>query len=159
MLLRIVVVRHAKPYSEGYADETLRSLSPEGVFLQEKMTLHLKALGIIPDIIFSSPIVRAQETAYLIRQIFGDVEVVTLDALGYDFDEEEILSHLPDPSENQTVYLVGHAPTLEGFASRLVGESILPRGLPTSGALIVDFREPPAFGMGEYAGYYAPHLL
>jgi phosphohistidine phosphatase len=159
MLLRVVAVRHAKPQSEGYADETLRPLSEEGISIQNRVTQHLKELDITPNIILSSPLIRAQETAHIISGYFDNVPIITVNALGYDFDSNLILSHFPHPKENQTVYLVGHTPTLGDFVNRLVGEIVIPTGLSKSSAAIVDFREAPKFGSGEFVGYYTPQSL
>ncbi len=159
MLLRIVAIRHAKPKSEGYADETLRPLSEEGISIQNKMTQHLKGLAIAPHIIYSSPLIRARETAQIISSHFDDLPVISIDALGYDFDSEQILSKMPEPVENKTVFLVGHTPTLGEFVNRLVGEIVIPTGLSKSGAAIVDFRSTPTPGTGEFVGYYTPQSI
>lgn len=156
MLLRVVAIRHAKPKSEGFADEKLRTLSEEGISMQRIVTQHLEALGIRPDIIFSSPLIRAMQTAQIISEHFNDTPIVTIDALGYDFDSEKILDVLPEISKNKTAFLVGHTPTLGDMVNDLVGEVVLPAGLSKSGAAVIDFRATPEFGNGEFSGYYTP---
>lgn len=156
MLLRVVAIRHAKPQIEGFADEAFRRLSQEGIGVQHKMSQYLKGRAIVPSLIYASPLVRARETAEIISSHFDNVPIISLDALGYDFDSKIILSLLPDPIENKTIYLVGHNPTLGEFVNQLVGEIVLPTGLSKSSAAVVDFRAAPVFGAGVFTGYYTP---
>jgi len=154
MLSRIVVIRHAKPFSEGYADETLRPISQEGRIIQLSIAEHLKKLNIIPTQIISSPLIRAEQTARVLSEVFDDTPIVINNALSYEFDENALLSLIPPPSENKTIFFIGHAPTLPDFVNKLVGEDVLLHGLKTSGAVVIDFRKEVAFGKGHFAGYY-----
>ena len=153
MTVRVVALRHAKPSGEGYAEDSLRPLSSEGREIQLKLTQMLKEKGIIPTLILTSPLLRAQQTAQIATELFG---VVFQDepALGNDFDSNTLLSKISDSDKNITVFLVGHAPTLGEFMNNLVGENVLPNGLSKRSAAIVDFDDRVSFGKGKFIDYF-----
>lgn len=137
MSTTIIAIRHAKPKSEGYADETMRPLHEEGVAIQEKMTRLIEEKGYVPTRIFSSPILRAKQTAEIIADRFS-LEVEEIDALGYALDAA-YLSNLTKNEDNQTLVFVGHAPSLGEYVNQLVGKRVLPEGLCKSGTAVVKY--------------------
>lgn len=137
MSTTIIAIRHAKPLSEGYADETLRPLHEDGIAVQKQMTQLLIEKGYTPTRIYSSPILRARQTADIVAEPFS-LEVTEIDALGYGLDPDYLTS-LVSQEENQTLIFVGHAPTLGEYINRLVGENVLPMGLSKSGTAIVTY--------------------
>lgn len=155
MSTTLIAIRHAKPLSEGYADETLRPLHKEGVAAQESMTRKLKEMGYIPNRIFSSPILRAAQTASIIASSFS-LEVEETKALGYDFDQAALLAKLPLPSEDQTIIFVGHAPHLGEFVKKLVGKNVLADGLSKSGTAILKFEHETGLGKATFVRYMKP---
>lgn len=155
MSTRLVAIRHAKPLSEGYAEDALRPLSEEGKAIQLHAAKQLKDEGIVPTIILSSPLLRAQETAQVITDVFN-VPFEDEIALGNDFNQESLLKRIPSPEENQTLFLVGHAPTLGHFINALVGENVLPHGLSKSCAAVVDFKDKVGVGQAKFVSYYQP---
>ncbi len=156
MTTRIVAIRHGKPLEEGFADEILRTLSDEGRSTQRSITEELKNLGIVPDALYSSPLIRAKQTAEVVDEVYGGVGITECAGLGYEFDYEEILGLIPPAEENKTVFFVGHAPTLAEFVNDLVGERVLPLGLSKSGAAVVDFPGEVSLGKGQFFGYFKP---
>lgn len=156
MLTRIVVIRHAKPSNEGFSDDDIRPLSEEGMSIQRAFTEFLKEQGVTPSIIYTSPLLRAKQTAEVIGDVYGDVPIEIVDWLGNAFNDQTALAEMPSPKDNKTIFFVGHAPTLSGFVNKLVGEEVVKAGLANSSAVIVDFRQNPDFGLGEFFGYYQP---
>lgn len=156
MLTRIVVIRHAKPCSEGYVDDTLRPLSEKGKAAQKWMAEQLKEMEIIPSYILTSPFVRAMETAQIISEVYGHIPVISTEHLGDEFDTKKILALITPPENHETIFLVGHAPTLSQFISDMLGSSQSRRELSTSSATLIDFYEIPNLGNGTFSGYYCP---
>ncbi len=154
-MIHLIAIRHAKPLSEGFADETLRPLSPEGIALQKKITRKIQQEGYRPTSIYSSPLLRAEQTAAIIADVF-ELEYQVEPALGYAFDAESLLHLIESTEAGATVCFVGHAPTLAGFIDSLTGKSALPAGLPTSGVAIVRFAQNIQYGSGELIGIYHP---
>lgn len=152
MVTRLIIVRHAKPLSEGYAEDGLRPLSEEGRKIQKKMTEQLLSEGIEMHQVYSSPLLRAQQTAEIIANYY-ELDVKEEVALGVEFDSLQLLQKI---KPNQTTAFVGHAPTLGEFIDALVGDKVLPYGLSTSGTVIVDFDGPIQFGAGTFVSYLKP---
>jgi len=156
MLTRVVIIRHAKPCSEGYPDDTLRPLSDKGKVTQLMMTNKLKDMGLTPNFILTSPFVRAMQTAEIISHAYGDVPVIPDNSLGDSYDSQKIISQIPSPENNNTIFIVGHAPTLSRLIFEMVGNFNSIHELATSSATIIDFRDPPAPGKGLFSGYISP---
>lgn len=154
--MRVVLVRHAKPYSEGFAEDALRPLSDEGREVQYKMTKLLKEKGIRPTAVLTSPLLRARDTAQFFTDFF-DVVFEEEPALGNEFNNQVLLKRISEQEEDSCLVLVGHAPTLEEFLHDLTGGEI--KCLSKSSAAIVDFEGEAAFGKGVFVAYYDPKQL
>ena len=112
---RIYIVRHGKSDWENLElNDIERPLKSRGEENSHEMSVHMKELGWIPDLILSSPAVRAFETA----RIFAD----NLGVNGAGFKVDEKL-YLPDFSvllrtllylsdDIGSVMIVGHEPSL-----------------------------------------------
>lgn len=70
--------------------------------------------------IWSSPLVRAAETAALLAEGFGDVTIRYLDALA-DGNWTEVKKQLLRTNTSQPVLMVGHEPTLGYWSEQLCG--------------------------------------
>lgn len=150
----VIIIRHAAPLSEGYAEDALRSLSSEGISTQHLLAKQLQERGYLPDAIFSSPLVRAIQSAEILADAFG-ITVEEEEALGDAFDAKKLIRLLQNSSA-KTIYLVGHAPTLALFIDQLVGETVLPQGLSKSHAAIVTFADLIDFGIGAFTEVITP---
>ena len=155
MVSRVVCIRHGKPISEGYADDTLRPLSDEGKEIQRKVIQRLKDDGVTPNFVLTSPLLRAQQTAQIVTDVFS-IYFENEPALGTEFDAEKLLERIPRPEQNLTLFIVGHEPTLGKFVNDLVGETVLPDGLSKSSAAVIEFEEEIGFGKGKLIHYYKP---
>jgi phosphohistidine phosphatase len=149
----LVAVRHGKPITEGYFDPDLYPLSKEGKIKQKEIVKRLKKDNIIPDVIYSSPLLRSLKTAKVIAEAY-ELEINEIKALN-EFDEDELLQLL-FLQKNKTVFFVGHAPTLANFVNKLVGEDILKEGLERSSAAILEFEDDIDYGKAKFIKYYKP---
>jgi phosphohistidine phosphatase len=155
MVTRLVAIRHAKPSGDGYSEDSIRPLSEEGVVIQLRVAQLLKEEGISPSKILTSPLIRAQQTAKIISTVFN-VPFESERALGNDFNEKTLLKRIPAPEKNQTIFLVGHTPTLGDLVNKLVGKIVLPHGLSKSSAAVLDFKESVGLGFATFVKYYEP---
>lgn len=151
----IIAIRHAKPLNTGFADELLRPLSKEGIATQKEVVEKLKKKGYRPNLILCSPILRAVQTAEIISKIFS-IDIIETNALGYDFDAEQLLAFFPLPEQNQTIILVGHAPMLAEFVNEMTGKKALPFGLSKSSAAVFAFNHKIQPGSAEFREYIQP---
>lgn len=120
----LLLLRHAKSSRDdaGLADHE-RPLAQRGRGAAKAMGVHMRKRGFIPDVVFCSPARRARETWDIVRKhmrFAGHAEV--LDEL-YDFgDGSRLLQVIRNRGgASQSLLLVGHNPSLEGLAQRLIG--------------------------------------
>jgi phosphohistidine phosphatase len=111
--MRLVLVRHAEA-APGSPDE-LRALTPEGHDQARRLGDRLRAEGIEPGAVLSSPLLRARETASDLG--FGPPE--TVDALAPGATEEDVRAAVAGRGE--TIVVVGHQPDCGRIAAALTG--------------------------------------
>ena len=126
--MRLVLVRHAEA-APGEPDE-LRALTPEGHEQARGLGEQLRADGVVPDIVLSSPLLRARQTAANLG--FGDPEA--LDALAPGATADDVRTAIQGRGE--TVVVVGHQPDCSRITAELRGEAE-PK-FPPAGAQIID---------------------
>jgi phosphohistidine phosphatase len=117
--VNVVLVRHAiaEERRPGLRDAA-RKLTPEGREKLEQVAKGLKRLGVVPDRILTSPLVRAAETAAVLAEVLApDLRPETCEALAPGQPPEDVVDALP---EVKTVFLVGHEPDLGELASWLL---------------------------------------
>ncbi len=115
-----IAVEHGAP---GYAKDADRPLTPEGERKHAQIAEAMEALGLSFDVIFSSPYVRARQTAEIIAEALDVRKKLEFsNSLACGGDTKELVDYLkrlqPTP---ENVLLVGHEPYLSGLVSRLVG--------------------------------------
>jgi phosphohistidine phosphatase len=126
--MRLVLVRHAEA-APGTPDE-LRALTPEGHEQARRLGEQLRADGIEPDAVLSSPLLRARETAGDLG--FGQAEA--LDELAPGATAESVRAAVADRGE--TVVVVGHQPDCGRIAAALSGDA--EPAFPPAGAHVLE---------------------
>lgn len=129
----LYLLRHGDAMEAGY-DDAERPLSPLGEKQAAQAGLALQRLDIFPEIIISSPLERARQTAKAVQQILQKPEISTSEYLIPGTDQRQILELLNNISR-QTVLLVGHEPQLSTFISSLVSGSVSARIVMNKGSL------------------------
>lgn len=149
----IYLVRHgiAGPAPAGMSDND-RVLTPEGKRKMRRIAVGLKRLGVAPDVVLSSPLRRAEETAEIVLSPLArqrHVEVYPLLAPGHEPDE--VLKGLRPHRGARELVLVGHQPDLGQLASYLLTRSATLAPLPFKkggvAAIRVDTIPPRAAGV------------
>ena len=156
MSTKIVAIRHGKSEDLGdYESDSLRPLTKEGQDIQQRMSEHLKAEGLTPNLILNSPLLRAQQTAQILALNF-DVDYLDEHALGNEFDSHTLMQRINMIGQGHTIFLVGHEPTLADFVNHLVGKAALPLGLSKSAAAVIEFEGKVDIGEGTFLKVYEP---
>lgn len=139
-MLRLTLLRHAKSSwdDRGLADAD-RPLGPRGLRDAPEMGRRLAARHDLPDLIVSSPALRALATARAVAREIGYREDRIVPEPGlYLADAATVLAFLRGLGDApRHVMLVGHNPGFTDFANRLDDLSI--DNLPTAAMLCVDF--------------------
>ena len=82
----------------------------------------LARLGVALDVILSSPLVRARQTAELVAAALDPrPSLITVDSLAPDGTYAAIISDLEKHARKTHIALVGHEPAIGELASRLIG--------------------------------------
>ena len=136
--MKLYILRHGEAAEHGDPrfKENERPLTPRGQQRTKQLAHALREMEITFDTIFSSPLLRAKQTAEIIARGL-DQKLEITDALTPSGSMEKMVDQInmlrPVP---QNVLLVGHEPYLSGFTSLLcIGGPALPLKLK-KGALV-----------------------
>jgi phosphohistidine phosphatase len=123
--LSLYLVRHgiAAERGEAYPDDDVRPLTPDGVTKFRKAVKGLARLGVSVDVILTSPLLRARQTAQILAKGLGDTKVVDTDALRPGGRFDRLVRTVTDSSGHTAIAIVGHEPEIGQAAGRLVGKS------------------------------------
>ena len=98
-----------------------RKLTDEGIKKAKKISLFFNALNEEIDLVLSSPLIRAKETAEIFtNNITPRPKLKTVDFLSSGASCKDIVKGLLLYSSHKKVVLVGHSPDLEIFLGKLI---------------------------------------
>jgi phosphohistidine phosphatase len=138
-LKTLFIIRHAKSsWAEIGARDFDRVLDLRGHNDAPRMAKMLKMEGVKPDLIVSSPAMRAKTTAGYFAKEFG------IDAQSIDYQQdiyEALVSDIDSvvrdlPNTAKVVFLFGHNPTLTYYTNRFNAKQI--DNLPTCGIVRIE---------------------
>jgi phosphohistidine phosphatase len=159
----IYLVRHgiAGPATEGMSDAE-RALTPDGQRKMRRAAAGLKRLGVVPEVVLSSPLRRAQETAAVLAGVLmSESSVETYPPLAPGHQAVEVLKGLRAYRWARELMLVGHEPDMGLLASQLLTGSAALAPLPFKkgavAAVRVDLVPPRA--TGELLWFMTPQQL
>lgn len=161
----ILLIRHAKAEPRpllalGAKMDSRRPLSDAGRKRMRKAAKSLSKLVPSVDVLASSSLVRARETAEIIAGRYEGKPVVELAPLSPGGSEQDLLDWLREQHKDATVALVGHEPDLGLFASWLLSGKKLPFAtMRKGGACLIRFTDMPAPGGGVLEWWLTPKLL
>jgi phosphohistidine phosphatase len=118
---RLHLVRHAiaeeKAPSRKDGD---RALTEEGREKMRQACAGLRAMDVRLDLVLSSPLRRARETAEILAEVIGKVSVELVPELGSGEDPRQALRALRAYDRFASIAAVGHQPDLGALASLLL---------------------------------------
>lgn len=124
-LIELYLVRHAIAAERGpaFPDDRQRPLTDDGTRRFKQAVLGLAALGVELDLILTSPLARAEQTAALLSHGFRKrVPVKVLDALAPGGKPAAVVEAVGKHArQHRRLALVGHEPDLGELAARLLG--------------------------------------
>lgn len=118
--LHLYFFRHAEAEDAvGSMADFDRALTPRGIERTRAAAKMLKALGVMPEALYSSPLVRARQTADILSEALN-VPVEARDALRPGFNAQAAEA-LVSAHGRGDLMLVGHEPDFSETISRLIG--------------------------------------
>jgi len=117
----VCIVRHgiAEDYGAGGSDAA-RRLTPDGIEKTRRAARGLKKIGVDPQLILTSPLCRAEETARIVSQILDDASIRVTTTLSPGADHAAVIREALEPPRPSAVMFVGHQPDLGMLASWLL---------------------------------------
>jgi phosphohistidine phosphatase len=122
--VRLYLVRHAIAEVRGpdWPDDTQRPLTRQGRQRMRRAARGLRDLGVELDVILTSPLVRARQTAdILVRRLTPKPVLVETSSLAPGQPHSAVLRALEPYRRARAVALVGHEPDLGMLAAFLLG--------------------------------------
>jgi phosphohistidine phosphatase len=157
----VYLVRHAIAAERGdeWPDDSKRPLTETGINRFTEVVEGLAWLGASVDEIFTSPLIRAKQTATLLATGLGNkTSVKTLDALAPGYSPRQVMNELSRAAKHHRIALVGHEPGLGELAAHLLGA---PRALPfkKGGACLITLQGLTSRRPGELVWFLPPKVL
>jgi phosphohistidine phosphatase len=121
---QLFIIRHAVAEERGDAwpDDAKRPLSEDGAARMRKAARGLDRLGVTLDVVVTSPLVRAKQTADIVAAAMNPrPPIVSIEALSPDGTFQDIIADLEKQSKRSRIAIVGHEPGIGEFAARLIG--------------------------------------
>ncbi len=120
--MQLLIIRHAIAVPRGTpgTPDERRPLTPEGEARFRECARGIATLVERPDVLLTSPWLRARQTAEIAAAAWGRCKAVESESLaGGSFEEQaEVLDHYP---KDATVAVVGHEPHVSALLARILG--------------------------------------
>ena len=120
----LYLVRHAIAEERGdkWPDDSKRPLTTDGMSRMKKAARGLERLGVRIDVVLSSPLVRARQTAEILAaELNPHPPIVNVESLSPDGAPAAVAADLEKHARKTRVALVGHEPAIGELAARLIG--------------------------------------
>jgi phosphohistidine phosphatase len=139
--VKVILVRHGEASDPGAIADGSRFLTARGRETTRAVGEKLRALALVPTQIYTSPLVRAVQTAELLALELGYAGVVIAhEPLAVGGSTARALSVLDDHGGGDVVMLVTHEPTIRALAGHLSGVGARFPAFPTSGVAVIQDR-------------------
>ena len=120
----LYLIRHGVAEARGdrWPDDTKRPLTEEGMSRLRKSARGLASVDVSFDVMLTSPLVRARQTAEIIASAVDPrPHIVTAESLAPGGTYAAVLADLDKQARRATIALVGHEPGIGELAARLAG--------------------------------------
>lgn len=161
--LELYLVRHgiaADTSSNG--SDRLRALTPEGIAALHGEAAGLARLKVRLDLILTSPLVRARETAEVLASHLGqsgnEPPVILSAAVAPEGSPAQVLTELRQHTSVNQIAVVGHEPGIGELAALCLGaHTSVP--FKKGGVCRIDFEGEPRPGSGVLRWFAKPKML
>jgi len=113
--MQVIFVRHASAQPAGAGGDEARALDEEGKAQARATAEALKRLGVQLEMILTSPLLRAAQTAEIIAEVHGGPEIERDQLLAPPADHKALRGRLAQllAQGREVIAVVGHAPSLD----------------------------------------------
>ena len=163
--MRLLVIRHGVAADKdefartGEPDE-LRPLTNEGKLKMEKVASGLRVIAPDIDVLASSGLVRADQTAKIVAKEYGGMKVELVTALRPDTKPSALLPWLEKQDDEDVVAIVGHESHLSETVTYMLTERTRPiLGIGKGGACMLEFSSGLKAGTADLVWLMEPKQL
>lgn len=157
----VYLIRHgiAEARGEAWPDDTKRPLTDRGIARLKKETRGLARLDVSFDVVLTSPLVRARQTADAVASTFDPrPPIVVIESLSPGGTYPAVLGDLEKQTRRSRIALIGHEPGIGELAARMIG-SRHPLEFKKGGMCRIDFETLPPAGPGALRWFITPKIL
>jgi phosphohistidine phosphatase len=122
--LRLYFLRHGKAWARAdwHEDDGLRPLTEAGAAISRSEGRAMKAMGLTPDVIVTSPLARARRTAEIVAAELDMSDRLVEDRrLAHGFDAARLAEIVAGHVGAAGLMVVGHEPDLSATVAELTG--------------------------------------
>ena len=159
----LLVIRHgvAVEREDWSGNDDLRPLTDDGIAKMRKGAQGLRTIVERVDVLASSPLLRARQTAQIVAKVVEHPrEVETVEALEPDQAPETLLAWARGYADEDTVAIVGHEPHLSTLVTWLLtGKRGSAIDLKKGGVCLLRFDDEPKAGEAQLVWLLTPAQL
>jgi phosphohistidine phosphatase len=161
--MELLIIRHAIAFERDrlrWRDDAARPLSPAGARRARKAAAGLKEISKPPDLLLTSPLVRARQTAQILTEVGGWPEAEEAPELSPGQRAAAVLARL-GKVPGKRVAIVGHQPELGALLTAcLLGEGqVLPIEMKKNAVACVSFEGTARAGRAALKWLATPRML
>lgn len=157
----LYLVRHgiAAERGDDWPDDAKRPLTSKGAARMREIAAGLRELGVEIDVVLTSPLVRAKQTAeLLVEGLKPAPSLNVVSALAPGIPPEKTAEALESVRKAGAIALVGHEPDLGQFAAWLIGAKA-PLPFKKGGVCRIDMPAAGGHGAGQLVWFATPKML
>jgi len=161
--MELLIIRHAIAFERDrhrWRDDAARPLSPAGMRRARKAAAGLKAFSKAPDVVLTSPLVRARQTAQILAEVAGWPKPTEAPELSPGEHAPAVLALL-GRVRGKLVAIVGHQPELGALLTAcLLGDGkALPIEMKKNAVACVSFEGTAGAGHAALKWLATPRML
>jgi phosphohistidine phosphatase len=157
----IYLIRHGVAEERGpsWPDDAKRPLTEEGIARMRKSVRGLSRLGVSFDVVLTSPLTRAKQTADVAAAgVSPRPSIVTVESLAPDGSFAAVMADLEKYARKTRIAIVGHEPAIGELAARLIGSRHAIE-FKKGAVCRIDLETLPPSGPGELRWLLTPKIM
>jgi len=158
---QLFLIRHgvAEERGDAWPDDAKRPLSEDGIERFQRAARGLARLDVWIDIVLTSPLVRARQTADIVASAFDPrPSIITVESLAPDGNYASLVADLEKHGRKTRIALVGHEPGIGELGARLIG-SRHSFEFKKGAVCRIDVDEIPPVGPGDLRWFLTPKVM
>jgi len=158
---QLFLIRHgiAEERGDAWPDDAKRPLSEDGIERFQKSARGLARLDVWIDVVLTSPLVRARQTADIVASAFDPrPSIITVESLAPGGSYASLLADLEKHGRKTRIALVGHEPGIGELGARLIG-SRHSFEFKKGAVCRIDVDEIPPGGPGDLRWFLTPKVM